>query len=72
MKIHHIIGQPPIIISNEERDFINEHGETVSLGFLDEHQSYLANTLVRKGVYSISKDRSYIIRKDKSDARSSF
>jgi hypothetical protein len=72
MKIHHIIGQPPIIISNEERNFVNKHGDTVSLGFLDEHQSYLANNLVRKGVYTISTDKRYIIRKDKSDEQSSF
>jgi hypothetical protein len=72
MKIHHIIGEPPIIISNEERDFIKEHGDTVSIGFLDEHQTYLANTLVRKGVYTISTDRRYIIRKDKTDERPSF
>ena len=71
MKIHQIIGAPAILITNEERKFISNHGDTISLGFLDEHQQYVANNLVRKGVYSISNDKRYIIRKDKIDGTSS-
>lgn len=72
MKIHQILGSVPILITNEERKFISSHGDTVSMAFLDEHQQYVANNLVRKGVYSISNDKRYIIRKDKADDSSSI
>jgi hypothetical protein len=64
MKIHHIIGGPSILLSNEEREFIKKYDATIALGMLDEHQEYLANNLIRKGVYSISNDKKYITRID--------
>jgi hypothetical protein len=67
MRFHQIIGGIPIQVSNEERDFIKEHGDTISLEMLDEHQEHTAQNLVRKGVYSISKDRRYIFRIDKTN-----
>jgi hypothetical protein len=72
MRYHEIKGIPSIIITNEEQNFINEHGERVELSFLDEHQSYVANLLVRKGVYSLSKDRNVIFRRDDNDGRSNL
>jgi hypothetical protein len=64
MKIHHVIGAPSILLSNEEREFVKKHNSTITLGTLDEHQEYLANNLIRKGVYSISNDKKYITRID--------
>ena len=64
MRYYEIAGLPSIIITNEENAFIQKNGHKVQLSFLDEHQTYIANLLVRKGVYQISKDRETIIRKD--------
>ena len=64
MRYYEIAGLPAIIITNEENAFIERHGHKVQLSFLDEHQQVVANLLVRKGVYRISKDRDTIIRKD--------
>ena len=45
-----------IAITNEERQFIKKHKAQVSILSLDEHDQWLAQNLVRKGIYSISKD----------------
>jgi hypothetical protein len=72
MKIHEVLNGISILITNEENDFISNHGDTVSLSVLDEHQEIVANNLVRKGVYTISNDRRYIIRIDKANERSNL
>lgn len=65
MKIHQVIDGVSIIINNEEKKFIKEQGENVSLSFLDPHQTWVAQNLVRKGVYSISNDRRHLTLKDR-------
>ena len=67
MRYHEIAKIPSIIITNEEHAFIEKHGSKVRLSFLDEHQNYIANLLVRKGVYRISKDRETIVKRDNKD-----
>lgn len=67
MRYHEIKGGVPILINNEENAFITEHGDTISIEMLDEHQEFIANNLVRKGVFTISKDGRYIIRIDKHE-----
>jgi hypothetical protein len=67
MKIHQILDGISIIITNEERDFIKKHGPDVPLSLLDQHQNYLAHTLVRKGVYEMSDDRRTIKKKNKTN-----
>jgi hypothetical protein len=67
MKIHQILDGISIIITNEERDFIKKHGADVPLSLLDQHQNYLAQTLVRKGVYEMSDDRRTIKKKNKTN-----
>lgn len=67
MRIHHILDGISIIITNEERRFITKNEENVSLESLDDHEQWVAQNLVRKGVYTLSKDKTHITRID--DAR---
>jgi hypothetical protein len=65
MKIHQLLGRASIIVTNEEKNFIKEQGEHVAVGFLDPHKQWVAQNLVRKGVYSISNDRKHLKLKDR-------
>jgi hypothetical protein len=67
MKIHQILDGISIIVTNEERDFIKKHGNDIPLSLLDQHQNYLAHTLIRKGVYEMSDDRRKITKKNKTN-----
>jgi hypothetical protein len=64
MKIHQILDGISIIITNEERDFVSRLGEDVYLSSLDQHDQWLAQNLIRKGVYEISNDRKRLSMKD--------
>jgi hypothetical protein len=57
MRIHHIVDGISILITNEERGFISKNDHDINLESLDEHDQWLAHNLVRKGIYSISKDK---------------
>jgi uncharacterized protein YlxP (DUF503 family) len=63
MKIAQLLSGVSIAITNEERRFIDKHQTQVSITSLDEHDQWLAQNLVRKGVYAISKDSRSIIKK---------
>lgn len=58
MKIHQLLDGIGVAITNEEQQFISRHDNNVRLSSLDDHDVWLAQSLVRKGVYSISKDSS--------------
>jgi hypothetical protein len=58
MKIHQLLSGVGVAITNEEQKFISRHDNNVRLSSLDDHDIWLAQSLVRKGVYSISKDSS--------------
>jgi hypothetical protein len=58
MKIHQLLSGVGVAITNEEQQFISRHDNNVRLNSLDDHDVWLAPSLVRKGVYSISKDSS--------------
>jgi len=55
MRIHHLLDQPSIILTNEEKEFIDAMGNEIRLNALKEREQVLARNLVRKGVYTISK-----------------
>lgn len=66
MKIVHLISAlPPVILNNQEKDFLDKHKDTVSLENLNEQDLWLAQNLVRKGVYKISKDNNTLIKNTK-------
>ena len=58
MKIHQLLSGVGVAITNEEQQFISRHDNDVRLSSLEDHDVWLAQSLVRKGVYSISKDSS--------------
>jgi len=62
MKIQQLLSGLAIAITNEEQSFLNQHEGRVSLNSLDDHDQWLAQNLVRKGVYSISKDNTTLVK----------
>lgn len=54
MKIHHLLDTPSIVLTNEEKDFIDSMGNEITVNALKEREQVLAHNLVRKGVYTIS------------------
>jgi hypothetical protein len=64
MKIHQLLDSIPIIITNEENDFIVRHHREIPIYSLYDREEVLARNLVRKGVYQISKDNKNLILKD--------
>lgn len=62
MKIHQLIGGPSISLTNEEDTFVKKYNTEVKITSLDEHDQWLAQSLVRKGVYQVDKDNNTLIR----------
>jgi hypothetical protein len=62
MKIHQLLSGIDIAVTNEEQRFMERHEQQVRLTSLDEHDQWLAQNLVRKGIYTISKDSSTLIK----------
>lgn len=60
MRIAQLLSGIDISITNEESNFIKKFPTNVSLASLTEHDHWIAQNLVRKGVYSISKDSNTI------------
>lgn len=70
MKIHQLLNGIPVAITNEERDFIKSHRDIIPLSSLDERSQWLAQNLVRKNVYKVTKDNNTIvINKDNESNR---
>jgi hypothetical protein len=62
MRLVQLLSGLGLAITNEEQQFINRHENTVRLTALDDHGQWIAQNLVRKGVYSISKDNRTLIK----------
>lgn len=62
MKIRQLLSGFDIAITNDEHQFMERHSNDVRLTSLDEHDQWIAQTLVRKGVYTISKDNTTLIK----------
>lgn len=63
MKIAQLLSGVGIALSNEERSFVDKYSDHISIYSLDEHAQWVAQNLVRKGIYSISKDRRTLLKK---------
>jgi hypothetical protein len=63
MKIRQLLSGMDIVLTNQEQSFVEKHSDKISMTGLDEHNQWLAQNLVRKGVYTISKDTHTLIRK---------
>jgi len=62
MKIGQLLSGMSIVVTNAEQAFIHRHKDSVSITSLDEHDQWLAQNLVRKGLYAISKDNRTLIK----------
>jgi hypothetical protein len=64
MKIHQLLDFDAIIpLTNEEHAFVKKHDNNVSLDELHDRETVIAQNLVRKGIYEVSKDSEHLIRK---------
>jgi len=62
MKLHQILDGIPIVITNEEQQFIDRHPKAVvQIASLDDHDTWTAQNLVRKGVYKLTNDSKNIV-----------
>lgn len=61
MKIQQLLTNVPVMLSNEEKEFLHRYPQ-VKITSLDERHHWLAQNLVRKGLYSISKDNTTITK----------
>jgi hypothetical protein len=61
MKLNELLSTMPIFLTNEEKQFVKKF-PSVKISSLDEHNQWLVQNLVRKGVYSISKDNNTVIK----------
>jgi hypothetical protein len=62
MKIHQLLSGADIALSNEETQFLESHEQTIRLSSLDDHERWVAQNLVRKGVFSLSNDSNMLIK----------
>lgn len=61
MKIHHLLDGISIAITNEEHHFIGSHDTHISLSSLNDHDTWLARNLVRKGIYKLTNDSKHLV-----------
>jgi hypothetical protein len=61
MKIYQLLDVS-VILNNEEQQFLESHSDNLSIDSLYEREYIVAQNLVRKGVYSISKDSKHLIK----------
>jgi hypothetical protein len=62
MKIHQLISNVYIPLTNEENDFVRRHTDKIRLESLDDHNLWVAQNLVRKGIYQVSKDSKLLVK----------
>jgi hypothetical protein len=68
MRLHQILDSVEIILNNREKSFVESHGDIIHLDGLDDADSFLAQGLVRKGVYKTSRCGSKIkLKQGKSE-----
>jgi hypothetical protein len=62
MKIVQLLSGINTAVTNEEQQFLNTHRDNIKLHSLDERDHWMAQNLVRKGLYSISKDSNTLVK----------
>jgi hypothetical protein len=61
MKIVQLLSGLSLPISNEDQQFIDKY-DVANLQRLTEHELWIAQNLVRRGIYKISSDNTTIIK----------
>ena len=63
MKIKDVlVSMIGIALTNEEKDFVSYYGNQITLSSLDDHGIWVAQNLVRKGIYEISNNDAQLIK----------
>jgi hypothetical protein len=65
MNIQDLASGVPVAITNEEREFIRRHPDRVRISALEDRDQWIAQHLVRKGVYKVGKDDVTLINNSK-------
>lgn len=65
MKIHQLLSGLSLTVTNEENRFIESHRGLIKITSLDDRAQWIAQNLVRKGVYDMGKDNVTLIKKTK-------
>ncbi len=63
MKIEHLLSNIDIMLSNQEKKFIDNHS-SLNVNNLKENELWLVQNLIRKGVYEISTQDNNILIKN--------
>lgn len=61
MKIAQLLSGVNIVFDNQEHNFIKKYNN-VKIESLNEHEHWIAQNLVRKGIYKISNDNQTLIK----------
>ena len=61
MKIAQLLSGVDIMLNNQEKQFVEKYIQ-VKIDSLNEQEQWLAQNLVRKGIYKISKDNQSLIK----------
>jgi hypothetical protein len=64
MKITQLLSGVDTYLNNEEQQFVESYDQIKITG-LHEHEQWIAQNLVRKGVYTISKDNNTLVKNSK-------
>ena len=62
MKIAQLLSGIELPLNNAELSFVEKYDKVVNIARLNEHELWLAQNLVRRGVYSISNDNVTLIK----------
>lgn len=62
MRVYELLDSPKLIVTNEEHHFVENHRDHIEISSLQERELVIAQNLVRKGLYSISKDSTTLIK----------
>jgi hypothetical protein len=63
MKIAQLLSGMDIILTNQEQQFVENHRSHISIDAMSDRDQWLAQNLVRKGIYSISNNNQTLIKK---------
>jgi hypothetical protein len=62
MKIADVVNMIGVAVTKEERKFVSHHGDNIKLSHLGDREIWIAQNLVRKGLYEISNSTDHITR----------
>jgi len=62
MKIAQLLSGIDVILTNQEKQFVENHRPHLTLDAMSDRDQWLAQNLVRKGIYSISNNNRTLIK----------